>query len=234
MTSLDPLERNPLEAALGHRFAEPALLEEALTHRSAAANRRDPGYERLEFLGDRVLGLCIAAMLFRHFSSEAEGKLAVRHTDLVRRETLAEIALQLDLGSHVRMSRDAGANGGRDNATVLSDVLEAILAALFVDGGLVVVEAFVQRYRAERMKTTRRPPRDAKTRLQEWALGRGLALPSYAMIEQTGPDHAPAISVSCVVEGLAETNAVAGSKRAAEQLAADRMLAQAQGEKQNE
>ena len=112
-----------LEAALGHRFASPDLLREALTHRSTTSRRDELGYERLEFLGDRVLGLCVAAMLYRHFPTEAEGKLAVRHTDLVRRETLAEVARLIDLGDHIAMSRDAQGSGARENATVLSDVM---------------------------------------------------------------------------------------------------------------
>lgn len=217
--------RRALESVLGHAFDDPGLLREALTHRSATRGRNDPGYERLEFLGDRVLGLCIADMLYRHFRHEPEGKLAVRHTDLVRRETLAEVARQVDLGAHIAMSRDAEANGARDNTTVLSDAMEALLAALFLDGGLAAAEAFVERLWAERMRTTDRPPRDAKTRLQEWALGRALPLPSYAMLDRTGPDHAPTITVSCVVEGIGRTTAEGGSKRAAEQSAAEIMLA---------
>lgn len=216
--------RAAIEGALGHRFADPGLLRDALTHRSATTGRAELGYERLEFLGDRVLGLCVAAMLYRHFEREPEGKLAVRHTDLVRRETLAEIARHLDIGPYIAMSRDAEGSGGRDNTTVLSDVMEALLAALFLDGGLAAAETCVERLWAERMRTTDRPPRDAKTRLQEWALGRGLPLPSYAMLDRTGPDHAPTITVSCVVEGVGRSEARGGSKRAAEQSAAEAML----------
>lgn len=223
--------RAVIETALGHRFAEPSLLREALTHRSAAATRSDPGYERLEFLGDRVLGLCVAAMLYRHFAEEAEGKLAVRHTDLVRRETLADVARQIGLGPLISVSRDAEGSGARENTTVLSDVMEAMLGALYLDGGLAAAEACVERYWTERMRTTHRPPRDAKTRLQEWALGRGLPLPSYIMMERTGPDHAPTITVSCEVVGIGRTVAEGGSKRAAEQSAAEELLALAeQGE----
>ncbi|MDA0218577.1 MAG: ribonuclease III [Proteobacteria bacterium] len=217
-----------LEAALGHRFATPDLLREALTHRSTTSRRDELGYERLEFLGDRVLGLCVAAMLYRHFPTEAEGKLAVRHTDLVRRETLAEVARLIDLGDHIAMSRDAQGSGARENATVLSDVMEALLGALFIDGGLAAAEACVEDLWSQRMRDTQRPPRDAKTRLQEWALGRGLPLPAYAMIDRTGPDHAPTITVTCTVQGVGETRAQGGSKRAAEQSAAEDLLARAQ------
>jgi ribonuclease-3 len=217
-----------LEGALGHSFANPALLREALTHRSTTTGRDELGYERLEFLGDRVLGLCVAHMLYRHFPREAEGKLAVRHTDLVRRETLAEVARSIDLGAHIVMSRDAECSGARENATVLSDVMEAVLAALFLDGGLAAAESCVERLWSQRMRETQRPPRDAKTRLQEWALGHGLPLPIYAMLERTGPDHAPTITVSCAVQGLGESRAQGGSKRAAEQCAAEELLARAQ------
>lgn len=213
-----------MEKALGHAFADPELLREALTHRSTTSRRQDLGYERLEFLGDRVLGLCVAAMLYRHFATEAEGKLAVRHTDLVRRETLAEVARQIDLGAHISMSRDAEGSGARENATVLSDVMEALLGALFLDGGLGAAEACVENLWSQRMRETRRPPRDAKTRLQEWALGRGLPLPAYAMLDRSGPDHAPTITVSCAVQGVGEVMAEGGSKRAAEQSAAEELL----------
>ncbi len=217
-----------LEAALGHRFADPELLREALTHRSTTSGRDELGYERLEFLGDRVLGLAVSHMLYKQFPSEAEGKLAVRHTDLVRRETLAEVARQIELGAHIAMSRDAAGNGARDNPTVLSDVMEALLGALFIDGGLAAAEACVENLWSQRMRETRRPPRDAKTRLQEWALGRGLPLPAYAMLDRTGPDHAPTITVSCAVQGVGEARAEGGSKRAAEQSAAEQLLARAQ------
>jgi ribonuclease-3 len=228
MTAPGPENLAAIAAALGHDFADPALLVEALTHRSAAASRTDLGYERLEFLGDRVLGLCVAEMLYRHYAGEAEGMLAVRHTDLVRRETLADVAVQLGIGRHIVMSRDAAGNGARDNTTVLSDVMEALIAALYIDGGLAAASAFVERHWALRMRTTQRPPRDAKTRLQEWALGRALPLPAYTMVDRTGPDHAPTITVACEVAGLGRTTARGGSRRAAEQSAAEEMLMLAQ------
>jgi len=217
-----------LERALGHHFSDACLLREALTHRSTTSGRDELGYERLEFLGDRVLGLCVAAMLYRHFPREAEGKLAVRHTDLVRRETLAEVARLIELGEHIAMSRDAQGSGARENATVLSDVMEALLGALFIDGGMAAAEACVENLWSQRMRETHKPPRDAKTRLQEWALGRALPLPAYAMIERTGPDHAPTITMTCAVQGVGEASASAGSKRAAEQSAAEELLARAQ------
>jgi len=225
MSGLDAGTRREVERALGHSFHDPDLMLAALTHRSAVSARGAYGYERLEFLGDRVLGLCVADMLYRAFADEPEGSLAVRHTELVRKETLAEIASELGFGNFVLLATDAPHLRSRGLQTVLADVAEALIAALYLDGGLSAARAFVERHWAERMRAVESPRRDAKTRLQEWALGRGLPLPAYTMLERTGPDHAPTITVACEVEGLGRTTARGSSKRAAEQSAAEELLA---------
>ena len=223
MNTFDPAEREALEALTGHEFGNPGLLEQAITHRSAAGVGRH-GYERLEFLGDRVLGMAVAWMVFRSFPDEAEGKLSMRLVELVRKETLADVARHLGLGDHIVMSRGEAQGGTRDSDTVLADVVEALIGALYLDGGVDTAFAFVERHWTERMTAHRKPPRDAKTRLQEWALARGYALPSYAMVDKVGPAHAPTITVEAVVEGLGTVSVEGPSRRVAEQEAAGQLL----------
>jgi ribonuclease-3 len=208
-----------IATVLDHEFADPALLRQAVLHRSAAPTG-DPGYERLEFLGDRVLGLVVTDMLMAAFPSEKEGALARRLAGLVRRESLADIARRLGLGQYIRLSRSEEECGGRDNDTILADVCEAIIGALYQDGGLEAARSFVQRHWSERLAAAIEPPRDAKTALQEWAQGRGLPLPVYRVISRTGPDHAPEFTVSVEVEGQASDRGTGASKRLAEQAAA--------------
>jgi len=169
----------PLFEALGHRFEHVELLQEALTHPSARARRGGPkrGYERLEFLGDRVLGLIIAELLWRRFPDEAEGALTRRHTSLVRRETLTGIAKEIGLGTHILLSAGEEAAGARANPSVLADVCEAVIAAIYLDGGLAAASSFVERAWEQRLTKLGAPPRDPKTALQEWAQARGRALP---------------------------------------------------------
>jgi ribonuclease-3 len=223
--------------ALGHRFAGPHLLELALTHRSLAQEERRHmlpgpvkraagpahGYERLEFLGDRVLGLCVADMLLEAFPTEAEGPLARRHSQLVRRETLSEVASAIGLEAHIRLSAaDAAA---RNNPSLLADVCEAVIGALYLDGGLPAAASFVRREWATRMKAVLAPPKDAKTGLQEWAQGQGKPLPVYEVVASDGPPHQPIFTIAVHVEGEAPAEGVAGSKRLAETAAAEALLA---------
>src|ERR1700733_11204925 len=179
-----------LEAALGHRFEKPELLVQALTHSSAshlAAPRRHTGrsYERLEFLGDRVLGLVIAEMLLSAYPDEPEGALARRHADLVRKETLAAVAGEIDLAQHIRLPA-IEERAARSNPSLLADVCEAVIAALYLDGGFVVAQAFVTRHWTPRMAALVAPPKDPKTALQEWAQGRGRKLPAYRLVKSEG------------------------------------------------
>jgi len=216
-----------LEAASGIRFADPALLQEALTHSSALGQGRSGqrSNERLEFLGDRVLGLVVADLLMSRFARESEGALTRRHAGLVCRETLAEIALELDLGRFLVVGRSEGEAAGRANPALLADALEALIGAIYLDGGLDAAQAFIGRHWQTRLDEMRAPPRDPKTTLQEWAQGRGLALPEYQVVEVGGPAHAPRFEVSVSVAELPPVRAAAGSKRAAERAAAERLLA---------
>ncbi|MFQ5783452.1 MAG: ribonuclease III [Alphaproteobacteria bacterium] len=214
-------------AALDHRFTCPTLLAEALIHPSAQL--RGASYERLEFLGDRVLGLVVAEMLYAAFPAEAEGALAKRFTALVRRETLTRIAADLDLGAFLRLSRGEEESGGRANPAVLADALEAVIGALFLDGGFAAAETFVRRHWSAPMAATDRPPEDAKSRLQEWAQGHGLALPVYTTVSSRGPSHSPTFEVEVRVEDQPPARATGATKRAAEQAAAAGLLAQMAG-----
>ncbi len=216
-----------LADALGHRFDHPELLVEALTHPSARTRRgvAKRGYERLEFLGDRVLGLIIAELLWRRFPDEAEGALTRRHTSLVRRETLTGIAKEIGLGAYIVLSSGEEAAGARGNASVLADVCEAVIAALYLDGGLAAARAFVERWWEQRLTKLGAPPRDPKTALQEWAQARGRALPIYRTVATEGPAHRRTFTVTVTVEGLPPASASGLSKRAAEAAAAAAALA---------
>jgi len=219
--------RERLESALGHRFTASSLLDQALTHRSAFTARGPvpEGYERLEFLGDRVLGLVVAELLLERYPREQEGELTRRHTALVRRDALVRVARLIGLGEHLRLSKGEAEAGGRDNPGVLADALEAVLAALYLDGGLVAARRFIERYWDPLMAEDREPPRDAKTALQEWAQGAGLPLPVYDTVAIEGPSHEPSFTIAVTVEGGAPAIAKGRSKRAAEQLAAEALLA---------
>lgn len=219
-----------LESVLGHRFSRRDLLEQALVHTSTRGNRSD-SYERLEFLGDRVLGLAVAELLFESYPKEEEGALAKRFTALVKGETLARVARVLGLGAYIQLSPSEDEAGGRDNPSILADVCEAVLAALYLDGGLDVAKAVVKAQFTALMAEDLRPPKDAKTTLQEWAQGRGLVLPDYVETGRSGPPHAPTFEVSVTVEGEPPTTASGASKRAAEQLAAEALLARLDEEK---
>jgi ribonuclease-3 len=208
---------------LGHRFRDRRLLRDALRHPSVVATSHATPYERLEFLGDRVLGLVIAELLMRRFPTEPEGHLARRLAAHVRREALAEVAQSIDLGRHLMLSRGEEVGGGRTNAGTLADCMEAVIGALYVDGGLPVAARFIHERWEERVGQ-RQPPRDPKTALQEWAQGRGLPLPRYETVSAEGPDHAPAFTVSVSIEGHPGASAVGASKRAAERAAAEALL----------
>jgi len=212
---------NDPEARLGHRFADPALLAAALTHPSVGG--RD--YQRLEFLGDRVLGLVVAGMLYRTFPREAEGALAKRLAALVRRDALAAVAGDLGLGQLVRVSKGEDEAGGRENPSLLADALEAVIGAIYLDGGLAPAEAFIRRHWTAPLIAARKPPQDAKTRLQEWAQAAGRPLPVYTLLSDEGPRHAPTFAVEARVEGLAPARGNGSSKRAAETAAAQALLA---------
>ena len=223
--------RDDLIARLGHRFDNPERLELALTHGSAVGERPGGGAsnERLEFLGDRVLGLVVADMLYYRFPDEPEGALARRFAVLVQRETLARVAVEIGLPAQIELAQGEVETGGRENPSVLADACEAVIAALYLDGGFDVAAAFVRAVWASLIEEDRKPPKDAKTALQEWAQGRGRPLPSYREVERTGPAHAPLFVVEALVDGEAPETACGTSKRAAERAAAERLLERLKG-----
>lgn len=203
------------------------MLKEALTHPSASLPRQPRGqgtYERLEFLGDRVLGLVVADMLLSAFPDENEGALARRHAALVRREALARVADAVGLGNFIRLSKGEEDGGGRTNPTILADACEAVIGALYADGGLPVCEAFVRRHWEPLMVESLKPPKDAKTVLQEWAQGLGKPLPSYELKGTEGPAHDPRFEVAVHVNGLEPVIGYGSTKRAAEQAAAGALM----------
>jgi ribonuclease-3 len=214
-------------ADLGHAFGRGELLTQALTHPSVAHGRGPRGvtaYERLEFLGDRVLGLAVADMVFAAFPDESEGALARRHAALVCRETLARVAHSIGLGAALILSKGEEDAGGRNNPALLADACEAVIGALYADAGFDVAAGFVRRLWRPLMDETAAPPKDAKTALQEWAQGRGKPLPVYTTLEMQGPPHDPIFQVSVAVQGLEPATGSGSSKRAAAQAAAARML----------
>ena len=216
------------ETILGHRFARPDLLREALTHRSASSGgtRRTPAIasnERLEFIGDRVLGLLVAEWLAERFPGEQEGALGRRLALLVSQPVLAEIAEAEGLSAVLNVSVGETRAGVRKLATVLADATEAMIGALYLDGGIAVARDFVRRAFLSAMEGQKRPPKDAKTALQEWAQRRGLPLPVYVVVTRDGPPHAPNFAISVTVANQT-AQGVAGTKRAAEMMAAVDLL----------
>jgi ribonuclease-3 len=218
--------RKELEERIGYSFAERSLLDSALTHISALTGASRTGsYQRLEFLGDHVLGLVISDMLFRAFPKANEGELSRRLADLVRKETCADVARALDLGAAIKLGASEANSGGRRRLAILADVCEALIGAVFLDGGYPAAAGLIERLWGERMRTPARPLRDPKTVLQEWAQARGLPTPSYKEIERTGPHHDPEFRVSVALPELKPAEGLGRSKRAAEQAAAAAMLA---------
>jgi ribonuclease-3 len=213
------------EAVLGHGFKRPDLLREALTHRSAVQGRGrlHPSNERLEFIGDRVLGLIMAEWLAERFPREQEGELGRRLAYLVSQPVLAGVAETVGLEASLSVSPGEAKAGVAKRATVLADALEAALGALYLDGGLDVARNFVRRAWNDAMTVQADPPKDAKTTLQEWVQKRGLELPAYEITGRSGPPHAPEFTVTVTVDAT-EAVGTAGNRRAAEQAAAEALL----------
>jgi ribonuclease III len=216
-----------LEERVGYRFKDGALLDCALTHISAlkGARNRAGSYQRLEFLGDHVLGLVISDVLFRAFPKADEGELSRRLADLVRKETCAEIAVTIELGAAIKLGSSEANAGGRKRPAILADVCEALIGAVYLDGGYPAAEGLVERLWQVRMQATAQPVRDSKTVLQEWAQARGLPTPVYREVARTGPDHSPVFCVAVQLPNFAAAEGSGRSKRAAEQGAAAAMLA---------
>jgi ribonuclease-3 len=223
-----------LTAHLGHDFTTPELLEDALKHPSLAGLRqRKKGpmpYERLEFLGDRVLGLVTAEWLYEKFPEASEGELAKRHAALVNRDALRLVAIEIDLGQHLRLAHGEEANSERKNLATLPDAMEALIGALYLDGGLKAASDFIHRYWQKDIAGSEAPA-DPKTSLQEWAQGEGLPLPQYRVVKNTGPAHAPKFVIEVSVKGYPPAQAEGHSKREAQKAAAQLLMQQVQGSK---
>jgi ribonuclease III len=215
-----------IELRIGHKFADPNLLMTAMTHVSALkpSRKRGESYQRLEFLGDHVLGLIVSDMLYRSFPNADEGELSKRLADLVRKESCADVAKSLGLADDIKLGAVGAGAGARLRKSVLGDICEAVIGAVFLDGGYAAAKEFVEHNWTERMKKPRQPLRDPKTVLQEWAQGKGLPTPVYREVERTGPHHDPQFRVAVDLPGLAPAEGVGGSKRAAEKVAASVMI----------
>jgi ribonuclease III len=218
--SIDPAG---LEENLGHVFSDKALLTRALTHASAGS---DISNERLEFLGDRVLGLVAAEKLHALYPGDDEGALALKYNALVRGETCARMTQAAGIAEHLILAKSEAGSGGRRKTAILAGVCEAVIAALYLDGGLAVARAFIERYWTDAFAALNSDMRDAKTVLQEWAQARGskTAPPVYRLVSREGPDHAPHFSVEVEVPGQEPEKGYGLSKREAEQDAARRLL----------
>ena len=215
-----------LEDRIGYRFSDGTLLDCALTHISAlkGARNRAGSYQRLEFLGDHVLGLVVSDMLYRSYPKADEGELSRRLADLVRKETCAEIARAIELGPAIRVGSSEANAGARTRLAILADVCEAVIGAVYLDGGYKAAVELVERLWQQRMQATVQPLRDPKTVLQEWAQARGLPTPAYREIARSGPDHDPEFRVAVQLPAFAPAEGSGRSKRAAEQAAASAML----------
>ena len=221
-------ELRAFETRLGHGFCDPALLVEAVTHASMSSPTRADN-QRLEFLGDRVLGLVMAEALLERDPAATEGQLAPRFNALVRKETCAAVAREIDLGGVLKLGRSEMLSGGRRKEALLGDAMEAVIAAVYRDAGFEAAKETVLRLWGAHIAAVERDARDAKTALQEWAQARGMAPPDYVEVARSGPDHAPVFTIEArLPDGTAET-AAAGSKRQAEQAAAQALLARVEG-----
>ncbi|SFZ81312.1 RNAse III [Devosia enhydra] len=218
--------RNDIEARIGYKFADRELLERALTHSSAISpsKRVQRSYQRLEFLGDRVLGLVVAEMLYRRFPKANEGELSRSLNALVRKETCAAIAREVDLGSAIIMGEAEARTGGAEKDAILGDVAEAVIGAIYCDGGLGQAFDLIERLFGPHIELAGTDRADAKTTLQEWAQARGLEPPVYSEVDRTGPDHAPEFTIAVSVGTFAPMSAIGASKKLAEHKAAERFL----------
>ncbi len=224
-----PYARKPyeeLEQQIGHVFDDKDLLETALTH-SSTGNVFN--YERLEFLGDRVLGLVVSEILYETFDNEREGDLAKRLSSLVQGSWLARMAGDIGLGEYMAVSDSERSSGGLENENILADAVEALIGALYLDSGLDTCRAFIEKFWGESFNQMNAPPQHPKTALQEWAQGQGLGLPIYKIIGQSGPDHAPVFDIRLKVEGHDELVAQGRSRQIAEKEAAKAFMARLTG-----
>ena len=212
------------EARIGHSFRQPDLLLRAVTHASISSTTR-PDNQRLEFLGDRVLGLVMAEALLGADMAASEGQLAPRFNALVRKEACAEVAREVGLGDVLKLGRSEMLSGGRRKEALLGDAMEAVIAAVYQDGGFDAARALILRLWGARIGAVEQDARDPKTSLQEWAQARAMPPPIYTEQGREGPDHQPIFTVEVKLESGEAELARAGSKRVAEQAAARALLA---------
>jgi len=213
-----------LARLLNYKFSEPEHLKVALSHSSLAIPGPKGSNERYEFLGDRVLGLVIAEMLLDKFPNESVGDIARRYAALVSQQTIVRVAEGINLGSFIEMDDGTEGKAGRSSPSILSDCCEAIIAALYIDGGLITAREFIKNHWGPILMETLKPPKDAKTALQEWVLGRGLPLPRYSAIGTEGPAHKPTFVIEVRVADKLTAKASGKSKQKAEQLAAESLI----------
>ncbi len=215
-----------LQVRLGYHFTDLDLLERALTHSSAVspARRIERSYQRLEFLGDRVLGLVVADMLYRTYPKSNEGELSRTLNTLVRKETCAIVARQLDLGREMILGESEARSGGAEKDAILGDVTEAVIGAIYLDGGPEPAHQFIERLFSSFLVDGQANRADAKTTLQEWAQARGLEPPAYDLVSRTGPDHAPEFTIAVALAGFSRIEAIGPSKKIAEHKAAELFL----------
>jgi ribonuclease III len=214
-----------LQEVIDYRFRNIGLLEKAITHPSfCSVKPKLKSYERLEFLGDAVLGLIVSEFLHISFHEESEGGLAKRRAAVVCGEALAIVARKLDIGSFLMLSPSEESNNGRDNDANIENSLEAIIGAIYMDGGMEPARKFVLDHFENLMREMSSPPKDPKTTLQEWAQARGNNVPNYEVIAQEGPAHQPIFTIKVMVEGAPEVIAKGNSKKLAEREAAKKLL----------
>jgi ribonuclease-3 len=217
------------EARLAHNFGRPELLLQSVTHASISSPTR-PDNQRLEFLGDRVLGIVMAEALLMADPAASEGQLAPRFNAMVRKETCADVARDIGLGDVLKLGRSEMMSGGRRKEALLGDALEAVIAAVYLDGGFDAARNLITRLWAGRIADVKEDARDPKTALQEWAQARGMTPPTYTEQARTGPDHQPLFTVAVRLDSAEQETAAAGTKRAAEQAAARALLARMEQE----
>ena len=210
-----------LQDKIGYHFEDEHWLERAMTHSST---NEDYNYQRLEFLGDRVLGLVIAGELFKEFKGEREGGLAKRHTALIQGPTCAMVGLAHKLNNFIIMSSSEEDSGGRVNENIIADVVESLLGAIYIDGGYEPAKKVILALWGDTITTLEQAPQDPKTELQEWVQARSLALPQYEIIDKKGPDHAPIFTIQLTVEGFEAVSADGPSRRQTEKKVAQEML----------
>jgi len=217
-----------LKEIAGYTFKKPSLLDEALTHPSLSGTYN---YQRLEFLGDRVLGLSVSTRLLEDYPKEQEGKLNRRFTGLVRKETLADISRKLGIVDHIKVTPGAEIEGTREKEAVQADVCEAVIGAIYLDSGFAAADAFIREHWANFEGDNVAAIKDNKTLLQEWCQARSIALPTYKVVDRAGPDHSPVFTIEVTIEGKGSARAEGTAKRLAEQAAAKDLFAAVAGEK---